>query len=59
MATKTVNASEATYEVLMKVRDDAQEKMKISLSLGDALQVACSAYFELKEIKAKEKAHES
>jgi len=54
MAHKTVNASEATYEILAKVKEDAETDLGISVSLSEAILLACSAYFDLKKAK---KAH--
>lgn len=51
MAHKTVNASEASYEVLEQVKKDQEDFLKISVSMSDAINIACSAYFELKKIK--------
>lgn len=51
MAHKTVNASEASKEILEKVREDYQEFLNIPVSLSDAIQVSSSAYFELKNLK--------
>lgn len=55
MATKTVNASEASYDVLAQVRKDAEEDLHISVSLSDAIKLSAAAYFELKKLKQERK----
>ena len=56
MTHKTVNASEASYEVLKQVRKDQKETLKMKVSFSEAIEIACSAYFELKKIKNDVKA---
>lgn len=56
--TKTINASEASYEVLDQVKEDARADLKIKISLSDAIRLASAAYFELKKLKQEQKAKE-
>lgn len=52
---KTINASDATYEVLEQVKKDAADDLKIPISFSDAIQLASAAYFELKKLKIAER----
>lgn len=52
---KTVNASPASYEILTKIKEDAESDLGITVSLSEAIQLSGAAYFELKRLKQKAK----
>jgi len=52
---KTINAGEASAEVLEQVKKDQEEILGFPVSYSEAIQIASAAYFELKQLKIKER----
>jgi len=51
----TVNVKVSHYESLEEVRLDAENDLGITIYMTDAVKLACTSYFELKELKARMK----
>lgn len=52
---KTINAGESAAEILDQVKKDQEEILGFPVSFSEAIQIACSAYFDLKKLKAAER----